>query len=628
MTSYAHVFTPLRIGRLTTKNRVECAPAIPFLASEDYFVTRELIEWYRRIAKGGAGVVTVGETLIDYEDARRNGRANVLCLADNRSIHGLSVLVETIQRYGAIASIELNYEGLCGPTGMATEEIKAVIGRFADAAGRCKHAGMEMIMIHGGHGHLLGSFFSPVTNRRSDHYGGTLRKRARFAIEALEAIREKTGDDVSIEYRLSADELVPGAPSVDDTIEFARMIEDKIDLLHVSAGNINVPDACPSMIQPIYLPRGMNVHYAERFRRELRIPVTAVGSITMDMAEEILSQNKVDMVAMIRSIIADPDCVRKARTGQQVNIRPCVRCNRCLSETRDFTRPIHCSVNPVAGREAEFLNLPIPTYGKRVVVIGGGPAGMEAARTAAGRGHEVVLFEKEARLGGALTKASALPFKRDMKAYLDWAQRTTMEMPGIEARLSTDATVEAVKAERPDVLIIAVGGSPTMPALPGVDGNSVVWASDAHTDRVEIGSEVIVVGAGLVGCETALNLAQKGKFVTLIDMLPIDQIALDVHPLSRTALLEMLRSASVEIRTETRLEAITSNGIIVSHGDGGRAEISCRSVVLALGATPRSDLVQLFGNLADDVHIIGDCRRQGGNLWRAITDGFNAAIDI
>ena len=373
----------------------------------------------------------------------------------------------------------------------------------------------------------------------------------------LEAVREKTGDDLSIEYRLSADEFVPGAPSVDDTIEFGRMIEDKIDLLHVSAGNINVPNTCPRMIQPTYLPRGINIHYAERFKRELRIPVTAVGSITMDMAEEIISENKADMVAMIRSIIADPDCVRKARAGRHASVRPCVRCNRCLSETRDFTRPTRCTVNPVAGREAEFVNLPAPVVRKRVVVIGGGPAGMEAARTAAGRGHEVVLFEKESRLGGALSKASALPFKQDMKTYLDWAERTTMEMPGLDVRLSTEPTVEAIKAERPDVLIIAVGSSPTLPGLPGIDGENVVWASDVHMDGVEIGDQVIVAGAGMVGCETALHLAQKGKCVTLIDMLPLDRIALDLHPISRTALLGMLQSASC--RNQDRNKARSYN---------------------------------------------------------------------
>jgi 2,4-dienoyl-CoA reductase-like NADH-dependent reductase (Old Yellow Enzyme family)/NADPH-dependent 2,4-dienoyl-CoA reductase/sulfur reductase-like enzyme len=628
MTGYAHVFEPLRIGRLTAKNRIECAPAIPFLASEDLFVTRELIEWYRAIAKGGAGLVTIGETCIDYEDARVHGRANVLCLADNTSINGLSVLAETIQRYGALASIEINYEGLIAPTEMTTGQIEAIIERFAAAAARCRHAGMDMVMIHGGHGHLIGSFFSPVTNMRSDRYGGTFENRARFALEVLEAVREQTGNTMAIEYRISGDELVPGAPSLDETIEFARMIEDKIDLLHVSAGNITVQSTCPWMIQPTYLPRGTNVRYAERFKRELSIPVCAVGSLTMDMAEGIIAEGKTDMVAMIRSIIADPDCVSKARTGRQASIRPCVRCNRCVSETREFTKPTRCTVNPIAGKETEFKHVRPSAARKKVVVAGGGPAGMEAARTAAGRGHEVVLFEREDRLGGALTQASAPSFKADMKSYLEWAERETLQTPGLEVRLSTEATAEAVDAERPDVLIVAVGSSPIVPTLPGMDSGKVVWASDARGGKATIGDDVIVAGAGMVGCEAALDLAQQGKTVTLIDLLPFERIALDVNPISRTALLEMLRSLRVCIEPQTTLEAVTASGVTVSRGDGSRAEIACDSVVLALGVTPRLESVRLFEHLAEDVHIIGDCRRAGGNLRTAITDGFNAAVDI
>jgi len=628
MGSFDHVFEPLRIGSLTAKNRIECSPAIPFLASEDFFVTRELIEWYRRIAQGGAGVVTIGETSIDYEDAHKHGRLNVLCLADSRSVNGLSVLVETIHRYDAIASIELNYEGLSSPTDMSAEEIKAVIDRFADAALRCKQAGLGMIMIHGGHGHLVGSFFSPATNRRSDSYGGDLRKRSRFAIEVLEAIRAKIGDDVALEYRISADELVPGAATVDETIEFTTMIEDKIDLLHVSAGNLYVQETSPRMIQPIYVPRGINVDYAARFKQALKIPVATVGSLTMDMAEEIIARNRADMVAMIRTIIADPDCVKKAREGRADDIRPCVRCNRCLSDTREYTRPTRCAVNSVAGREVEFLSQPAAGAKRKVVVIGGGAGGMEAARTAAGRGHHVVMFEKDSQLGGALTAASSPPFKEDMKKYLDWARRTAAKTSNIDIRLSTEATPEVVSAESPDVLVIAVGGSPAVPPVPGIDRENVVWAGDVDSGRVEAGSTVVVVGAGLMGCETALHLAQTGRRVTVIDALPLEQIASDVHPISRTALLDMLQGALVEMKTETALEAVIGAGAVVRGADGERSEIPCDSVVLAAGVMPRSDLVERFKGLADEVRVIGDCRRERGDLRYAITDGFNAAIDI
>lgn len=628
MGSFVHVFKPLQVGRLTAKNRIECSPAIPFLASEDYFVTRELIEWYRRIARGGAGIVTVGETSVDYEDARHHGRLNVLCLADNRSINGLSVLAETIRRYGAIASIELNYEGLRGPTEMTIEEIEAVIDRFADAALRCKHAGMEMIMIHGGHGHLVGSFFSPLTNGRADRYGGDLRKRAQFALELLEAVRAKVGDDFCLEYRISADELVPGAPTVDETIEFATMIEDRIDLLHVSAGNLYVQETSPRMIPPIYVPRGTNVDYAARFKQALRIPVATVGSLTMGMAEEIIAENKADVVAMIRTIIADPDCVKKAGDGGADDIRPCVRCNRCLSDTREYTRPTRCAVNPAAGREVELLNQPAPTGKRRVVVVGGGPGGMEAARTAAERGHEVVLFEKDSVLGGALIAASSLPFKEDMRKYLDWARRATTQLPNIDVRLSTEATGDVISALSPDALVVAVGGSPAVPSVPGIARESVVWAGDVDLGTVEVGETVVVVGAGLMGCETALHLAQAGTRVTVIDELPLDEIALDVHPINRTALLDMLQGALVEVMTGTKLEAVTDTGVVVRRSDDQVSEIPCHHVVLAAGVTPRSDLVQRFLGLATEVHVVGDCRRERGDLRHAVTDGFNAAIDL
>lgn len=628
MKNYPHVFTPLKIGRITVRNRIESSPAIPFLASDGYSVTRELIEWNRRIAKGGAAIVTIGETPLDYGDARRHGRSNTLCLAEDSAINGLSVLAESIHRHGAAASIELGYGGLCTPTEMTEEQIARTIDQYADAARRCMLAGMDMIMVHGGHGHLLGQFFSPVTNQRSGRYGGSLKRRAQFAVEILEAIRKSVGDKMAIEYRISADELVPGAPSVEETIEFAKIIENKIDLIHVSAGNLYAAETCSKMIQPAYVPRGINVDYAARFKKRLTIPVTTVGSLTMDMAEEILSQGRADMVAMIRSIIADPDCVTKARRGEKDTIRPCVRCNRCLSVSRDYTRPLRCSVNAVAGRELEFVNPPPMERRKKVVVVGGGPGGMEAARTAAHRGHNVVLFEKNPRLGGALVAASALPFKDDMKQYTEWVRRTTLNTSGIDIRLSTEATPANVSEEQPDVVIMAIGGTPVVPSIPVVDGKRTVWAGEIGSGLPDVDGSVLVVGAGQMGCETAVFLAMKGHNVTVIDMLPPDRIATDVHPLNMGVLFEMLQSHRVEVKTGIKLEEITAKGALVRDMEGNETEVACDTVVFAMGIAPRPDLVETFANLAPEVYAVGDCRTEKGNLQRATTDGFNAAIDI
>ena len=221
-------------------------------------------------------------------------------------------------------------------------------------------AGMDMIMIHGAHGHVISQFFSPRINLRSDAYGGTAENRARLVKEILEAIREKVADKLAIEYRISADELVSGGLRVEEQLQFAKMIQDKIDLLHVSAGNLYDAKTIPMMIQPTYIERGVNVHFAELFKKELKIPVSAVGSIDLEMAERVIAEDKADIVAMNRAFIADPNCVKKAKTGKAESIRPCVRCNTCIDRTHKFFLAIRCAVNPINGREAEFINLPAP----------------------------------------------------------------------------------------------------------------------------------------------------------------------------------------------------------------------------------------------------------------------------
>jgi 2,4-dienoyl-CoA reductase-like NADH-dependent reductase (Old Yellow Enzyme family)/thioredoxin reductase len=628
MGSYEHLFTPLKIGRLTVKNRIESSPALPFLASTDYCVTRELIEWNRAIAQGGAAIVTIGDTAVNFEDVVKHAHSHTLYLGDDKIVNGLSTLVETIHRYGAVASIELNFRGLCPPAEMTKAQITEAINSFAAAAKRCADAGMEMIMIHGGHGHLIGQFFSSAANTRSDEYGGGFRNRARFAGEVLEAIRGKAGDRVAIEYRISAEEFVPGAPSVEETIQFAATIQDKIDLLHVSAGCLYAPQSAVRMIQPIYLPRGINVHYAERFKKAVEIPVTTVGSLTMEMAEEIVAGNKADMVAMIRTIIADPDCVRKAKNGAGDTIRPCVRCNTCLARSRSYFLPTRCTVNPVAGREIDFVNPPPPVARKKVVVIGGGPGGMEAARTAAQRGHEVVLFEKGDELGGTIIAGASPPFKEDMKRYLDWARRMTTGVPRLDVRLSTEATPEIVEAERPDVLILSVGATPRIPVLPGIERKNVVWAGDVDLGTAEVGPVILVAGAGLTGSETALHLVRSGRKVTIIDMLSLDQIAADGPFVNIMALWDMLRESNVDLRPEVRLDAVTDAGAVTVDKSGTRETVVCDTVVLALGVVPRRDVVGRFENLAPEVYVIGDCKRDRGNLRFAAMDGFNAAMNI
>jgi 2,4-dienoyl-CoA reductase-like NADH-dependent reductase (Old Yellow Enzyme family)/thioredoxin reductase len=627
MNQFEHIFKSIRIGQITLKNRIEFPPVGPHLGTSDGYVSRELIEWGRQYAKGGAAIVTLGDSSI-LEPSGPARASYAIHVGNSKCINPLNRFAETIQRYGAKASIQLNYHNSATPTEMKTDEIHVIIENFALAAYRCWQAGMDMIMVHGAHGHVLSQFVSRKTNSRTDAYGGSLENRARLAVSILDAIRNKVGDKLAIEYRISADEMVPGGPSVEDQLEFAALIQDKIDLIHVSVANLYAPETLPMMNQPAYFPRGLNLKYAELFKNRLKIPVATIGSYNMEMAEQIIAENKADVVAVARTLIADPECVNKAHSGRAANIRPCIRCNNCINRSHELFLSTRCSVNPVISREAEIFTFPQPVKYRKVLVVGGGPAGMEAARTAAARGHKVILLEKEGKLGGTLIMAAAAPFKVDMQQYLDWAARTTMQTPNLTVKLSTPATREIIKTENPDVLILAVGSVPIVTRIPGIHNNNIVWAGDVELGKVLVGERVVVAGAGLTGSETALHLAQQGKRVTLIDMLPIEQIKTGASVINTMVLSKMLRDSNVLNRTSLKLKAVTPSGVELTDNDSNRITLACDTVVLALGVEPRWDLIKELQELASELYVVGDCNSQRGNLLNAVSQGFFAALEI
>lgn len=654
---YQNIFSPFRIGNVQIKNRIELSPALPCLASPEGFVTRELIEFFRSIAKGGAAIVNVGDTAIDSEYAKDHDHQ--LNLGDNKVIAGLNTLVEAVQRYGAKISIELNHGGRfveprlingknpIGPSPIPSKRevmlaalegrkvvqvkemdqdlIDGVVSNYASAAYRCLVAGFEMVMLHGAHGHLLGQFLSPYTNKRTDGYGGSLENRARFALEVLTSIRKKVGNRLALEYRISATEHVKEGMHEEETIEFIKMIEDKIDLIHLSVGLVTEPATVPHMMQPTYFPHGYNVHYAERVKKAVRIPVVAVGSIDLEMADKIIAEGKADIVAMARAIVADPEIINKAYRGEIENIRPCVRCNSCTHRISRFL-PIRCAINPVIGREVQYGYIRQADKKKKVVIVGGGPAGMEASQVASSRGHQVTLYEKEERLGGSLHFAAAPPFKADMKKYLDWMIKKTQQAP-IEVKLATEATADSIKAERPDVLIVAIGADPLVPEIPGVNKLNVVWAGDVVMGRAKIGEKIVVVGAGMTGCETGLYLAQQGKKVTIIDMVGPLEIAQDAPIINRRGLIQLLQKQGVEIKTEVKLEEITDKGVLVIDKQWNRFIIPADIVVLSLGFKIRTESAKLFQGLAREIYVVGDCSNPR-NLMAAIHDAFNVAVEI
>ncbi len=369
-----------------------------------------------------------------------------------------------------------------------------------------------MVMIHGAHGNLIGQFLSPLVNHRTDWYGGSLENRMRFPLQVIKAIREKCGRNINIEYRISGDEIIEGGQRLDEVLEFLKVAQKDIDIAHISAGLIVDTRYQQFTIPPYYMPHCHNVQYAEVAKKVLDIPVTTVGSITtIAEAEEILASGKADIVGM-----ADNNIVTKAYRGQEDTIRPCLRfiegCGNIF-----FGKQIRCSVNPIIGRESRYKTIPKADVKKKVMVVGGGPAGMMATQTLIQRGHDVILFEKSGQLGGLLHEASALPFKGDLRRYLDWDIRTTMNC-GADIRLNTEVTPKVIEEVNPDALVVALGSSVLVPNISGVDGSNVVTVTDVDTKKVKTGQKVVVCGGGLSGMECALGLAMEGKDVTVVDM--------------------------------------------------------------------------------------------------------------
>ncbi|HUJ68459.1 MAG TPA: FAD-dependent oxidoreductase [Syntrophorhabdales bacterium] len=651
MSPFKHALSPFTFGNVTVKNRIELAPACYMLTTHDGFVTREMVAYYQNFARGGAAIITIGESPIDFEYAK--GHEFQLNLGDDKVINGLSRLVEAVHRYGAKLSIELHHPGryvlngrpTIGPsaipakmeeivaaregrpirpvTEMNQEMIDRVIEHFADAAFRCLRAGFEMVMVHGAHNHLIAQFLSPYTNKRTDGYGGSFENRSKFAIQVLTAIRKKVGDKLALEYRISADEMVEGGMTPEETIRFVKLIEDKIDLLHVSAGLLADPKVIPHMIQPTYWPHEYNVHYASQFKKALKVPIVTVGSITtMEEAERIIAAGDADMVAMTRAILADPEIVNKARRGQAQDVRPCLRCHTCNRLTAAFY-PIRCAVNPVLGRELDYATLPTAATKRKIVVVGGGPAGIQAALTASQRGHEVVLLEKSERLGGNVALGAGLEIKADMKRYLSWLTAQAQKAAGVTIRMNTEGTPENVRREIPDAVVVAVGADPIIPRIPGVDRPHVVWAGDVHMGKAKVGDTVVVAGGGSTGAETAVQMAKDGKKAVIVEMLPLTTVIAGWP----RGLSDMVEKYGVQFFTETKVEEVSATGVIVVDKRWNRFEIPADTVILSLGFTARARVVDALKEAFPEVHVAGDCLKPR-SIKEAVHDGFNVAVEL
>lgn len=639
---YPHIFQPIKIGNLTLKNRITNAPTYNFLASYDNHVTREQIESSKPVGAGGAATVTMGSGFINkmLPPAARH----IVGMSDEWIVTYLSEWCEAVKRYGAKACVELvpiaSYFGThevessvgipmeidCNL--LSVEELQGFVSDYARAARHVLKADGDMILIHGAHCQLPALLFSKVFNKRPDQYGPqSFENRCRFAVEVLDAIRAEVGDRLAIEYRISAIDMVPGSPDIEEVIEFAKAIQDKIDLLHISRGNLAINKLTPFILPPTYMEHGINIEYAAQFKKALNIPVSVVGAVTLEQAEEAIAAGKVDMVALCRQLIADPETVNKLEHGQESEIRPCIRCNTCISRSHFGSKPPRCAVNPFYGREPDYANRPAPRRKKKVVVVGGGPAGLEAARTLAERGHEVVLFEKASRLGGLLIGAVKAPFKSDLRQYLDWSIRMTTRHKNIDLRVGTEATTALISEERADAMILAMGGKPVIPELSCKDELRVLWVGDIDNANARIGDRVLIAGAGLTGCETALRFLQSGKKVTLIDVLPRKELGSGTSPINAYALFNILSDFDLDLRTQTKLIDVTRDYAVVLT-DGREERLEFDTIVLSLGTMVDTGALNRLRPAVAECYVVGNSNGKSGTVWNATTSAYDAAMAI
>lgn len=648
---YPNLCKPLDICGLTLRNRMCSAPMGATDIDKDGTPGPRTLGFYEARAKGGAAIVTVSELVVHPQTD--GSQMLHLSLQTPGQLAAFTYVADAIARHGSIPSIELSHSGqyagtymvdkdakgeLCQygasdgvrPDGikvkaLTVEQIDSIVEAYAEAAALAQRAGFRMCMVHCGHGWLINQFLSPYFNKREDEYGGSLENRTRLARRILQAIRAKCGPRFAIEMRMSGSELFEGGYDLEEGVAIAQMLEEYVDIIHVSAGSYQFGFATthPSMFKD----HGCNVYLAAEIKKHVSKPVATLGGLS-DPAqmEEIIASGQADIVCMGRALLADPELPNKVMANRGDEVVRCMRCFTCMAE-RPVTQTRRCSLNPRIGRELEGHSItPVPKADrKKVLVVGGGIAGMVAAYTARKRGHKVTLCEARGQLGGILATEAAVPFKHDM-FHLGETYATLCERAGVKIKLNTE--VDAAWAEKfgADAVVVAVGSEPmSLSFLPIASDAYVVNVEDLYLDGAAVTDEIVVVGGGLTGAECALKYVREGKKVHLVEMR--GGIAIDANCRHRPILLEQIEESDIDVVVNAKAAEVTAEGVYVVMPDGEKRLVPGTTVVSAIGQRSRKASADALRDAAPWVRVIGDAWLPR-NVTFATYEGFHAGLDI
>jgi 2,4-dienoyl-CoA reductase-like NADH-dependent reductase (Old Yellow Enzyme family)/thioredoxin reductase len=640
--AFSKLFTSGRIGKMKIKNRLVMPPMVRNYADPKGMVTKRYVDHIASVAKGGTGMLILEASFI--EQAGR-GFKNELGVHSDKVIPGLKKLVKAAHKYGAVIGPQLYHAGrqtvkaTTGlqpvapsaipdpleqemPRALTVPEIKSLVKKFAEAARRSKASGCDFVEIHGAHGYLITQFLSPFSNTRTDEYGGTQENRNRFMLEVYRAVRAAVGPKFPVIIRLSADEMVEGGLGIAETTKIAKTIEAAgVDAIHVTAG-VYGSYAKGYMIAPMAMPDGLLLKYAKAIKRCVKVPVIAVGKLrSPQMCEKVIADGVADFVAIGRTLLADPEWPNKVKAGKLDLINKCVACNQGCIDRLFKGMDVLCTVNPVTAREGLFAKK--SGAKKKVLVVGGGAAGLSAAKTAAERGHKVTLYEYDKKLGGQLFAAGSLPHRAD---WLGFSKTLIADVKRLKVKIITNKNFlpKLIKKGEYDAAILAMGSSALTPIIPGMNHDNAILARDYNEGRATARGTVVVAGGGCQGAQTAERLALSHHDVTIIEMTP--SIATDAPLEDRALLLGRLDGLGVKIMANTKIKSIGPSSVVVENMNGEQS-LPAETVVICLGAVSNDGINREMRSLVKKVFVVGDAVRPR-RITEAVAEGALAALKI